>query len=422
MLKSTDSAIDAALAQAREEAWSTPLARLDVSKADRFARNLHWPFFDRLRAEAPVHYCAESEFGAYWSVSSYETIVAVDTNHRQFSSAEGIFIGDRDESFRSESFISSDAPIHAKWRKPVMPGVGPKRLQDLEAVIRGRVCDILDGLPVGEEFDWVEHVSIELTTQMLATLFDFPFEDRRKLTFWSDVVTSTPQVGNNSLDPEERKKILMECVGCFTELWRDRQAREPGFDFISLMAHDPATADMAENPMTLLGNLMLLIVGGNDTTRNSISGGVMALNDFPEQYDRLSADPAVIPNMVSEIIRWQTPLAYMRRTALEDVEVGGRTIRQGDKVVMWYVSGNRDDAFFDDPYEFDIARAKARSHLSFGFGVHRCMGNRVAEMQLRILWEEIQKRFKRVEVTGEAERVMSNFVLGFSKLPVTLRV
>ena len=198
--------------------------------------------------------------------------------------------------------------------------------------------------------------------------------------------------------------------------------REPGFDFISLMAHDPATADMAENPMTLLGNLMLLIVGGNDTTRNSISGGVMALNEFPEQYERLSADPAVIPNMVSEIIRWQTPLAYMRRTALEDVEVGGRTIRQGDKVVMWYVSGNRDDAFFDDPYEFDIARAKARSHLSFGFGVHRCMGNRVAEMQLRILWEEIQKRFKRVEVTGEAERVMSNFVLGFSKLPVTLRV
>lgn len=410
------------LAQAREEAWSTPLAKLDVSKAERFAQNRHWPFFDRLRAEAPVHYCAESDFGAYWSISGYKEIVAVDTNHRQFSSAEGIFIGDRDESFKSQSFISSDAPIHAKWRKPVMPGVGPKRLVDLEAVIRGRVGVILDGLPVGEEFDWVEHVSIELTTQMLATLFDFPFEDRRKLTFWSDVVTSTPQVGNHSLDPEERKKILMECVGCFSELWRERAAQEPGFDFISLMAHDPATADLIEDPLSLLGNLMLLIVGGNDTTRNSISGGVMALNDFPEQYDKLAADPSLIPGMVSEIIRWQTPLAYMRRTALEDVEVGGRTIRAGDKVVMWYASGNRDDAMFEDPYEFVIDRKNARSHLSFGFGVHRCMGNRVAEMQLRILWEEIQKRFKRIEVTGEPERVMSNFVLGFSKLPVKLHV
>ena len=177
---------------------------------------------------------------------------------------------------------------------------------------------------------------------------------------------------------------------------------------------------MIEDPMELLGNLMLLIVGGNDTTRNSISGGVYFLNKFPEEYDKLRANPDLITNMVSEIIRYQTPLAHMRRIALEDFELGGKTIRKGDKVVMWYCSGNRDEEVIEDPDEFRIDRERARHHVSFGFGIHRCMGNRVAEMQLRILWEEIMKRFERIEVTGEPERVQSNFVTGYTKLPVRL--
>jgi len=172
--------------------------------------------------------------------------------------------------------------------------------------------------------------------------------------------------------------------------------------------------------MELLGNLMLLIVGGNDTTRNSISGGVYFLNQFPEQYAKLKADPSLVPNMVSEIIRYQTPLAHMRRVATEDTELGGQKIRKGDKVVMWYVSGNRDEDAIDRPDEFLIDRPNARRHVSFGFGIHRCMGNRVAEMQLRILWEEILKRFDYVEVVGEPERVLSNFVLGYTNLPVVL--
>jgi cytochrome P450 len=185
-----------------------------------------------------------------------------------------------------------------------------------------------------------------------------------------------------------------------------------------MMAHNEAFQKMT--PLEYLGNLVLLIVGGNDTTRNSISGGVVALNQFPAEYDKLRANPALIPNMVSEIIRWQTPLAHMRRTASVDSELGGKTIRAGDRVVMWYISGNRDDSVFDDPDRLIIDRPNARQHVSFGFGVHRCMGNRLAEMQLRLVWEEILRRFRQVEVVGEPVRVCSNFVKGYAELPVRL--
>jgi cytochrome P450 len=177
---------------------------------------------------------------------------------------------------------------------------------------------------------------------------------------------------------------------------------------------------MVERPMELLGNLILLIVGGNDTTRNSISGGVVALNQNPAQYQKLRDNLSLIPNMVAEIIRWQTPLTHMRRTAVADSELAGRTIRAGDKVVMWYLSGNRDEQVFEDADAFTIDRPNARSHMSFGFGIHRCMGNRVGEMQLRILWEEIMKRFHKVEVVGDPVRTRHVFIRGFTHLPVRL--
>ncbi len=182
-----------------------------------------------------------------------------------------------------------------------------------------------------------------------------------------------------------------------------------------MLVHGEATKNMP--PLEYLGNLVLLIVGGNDTTRNSITGGVLALNQFPDQYEKLENNPSVIPNMVAEIIRWQTPLPHMRRTALEDVELNGQQIRKGEKVVMWYISGNRDESQFEDADRLIIDRGNARSHVSFGYGIHRCMGNRLAEMQLRVLWEEILPRFK-VEVVGQPVRVRSNLIRGYSELPV----
>jgi cytochrome P450 len=288
----------------------------------------------------------------------------------------------------------------------------------MEPIIRERVGQILDGLPIGEEFDWVDRVSVELTTQMLATLFDFPWEDRRKLTRWSDVATTTPGDGGLVETEDERRAELFECLAYFTELWNQRVNAPPAGDLISMLAHGEATRDMP--PMEYLGNIILLIVGGNDTTRNSITGGLLALNQNPDQYAKLKANPDLITSMVPEIIRWQTPLAHMRRTALEDYEIGGKTIRKGDKVAMWYVSGNRDEAAIENPNSFIIDRERPRQHLSFGFGIHRCVGNRLAELQLKIVWEEALKRFPHIQVTGEPRRVFSSFVKGYETLPVII--
>jgi cytochrome P450 len=295
----------------------------------------------------------------------------------------------------------------------------PRNLKVLEPLIRERVIAILDGLPRGETFDWVDRVSIELTTSMLATLFDFPYEQQRKLTFWSDMTTASPeQLAAIGSSEAERQASLMECLQVFTAMWQERKGKPQGarLDLVTALANGAATQDL--NPLEYLGTLILLIVGGNDTTRNSISGGVLALNENPKEYQKLRDDPSLIPNMVSEIIRWQTPLAYMRRTATRDTELRGKKIRKGDKVAMWYVSGNRDESVIERANEFLIDRKNARQHLSFGWGVHFCMGSRLAEMQLRILWEEILERFHSVEVVGRPVRVRSSFVKGFSALPV----
>ncbi len=408
------------------DASHVPLEQLDVSKPELYRDETWGTGFARLRREAPVHYLADSKNGPFWSVSTHAMIMAVDTNHKVFSSeAGGISIvdpaeeGDANE-IRSPAFITMDEPEHGRQRKAVSPAVAPVNLKTFEALIRERAADILDNLPVGETFNWVDLVSVELTARMLATLFDFPYEDRRKLIHWSDVITSVPGVSGEWVDMEARKASLMECAMVFYGLWNARAGEPPKSDMISMLAYNEATKGLNRDPLALIGTIMLLIVGGNDTTRNSISGGVLALNQFPGEYQKLRDNPALIPNMVSEMIRWQTPVIHMRRTALEDVELGGKTIRKGDKVVMWYLSGNRDESVFPDADRLIIDRPNARNHVAFGFGVHRCMGNRLAEMQLRILWEEILKRFHTVEVVGEVERTSNNFIRGIVDLPVRL--
>ena len=379
-----------------------------------------YPLFERLRNEDPVHFCPEScveGVGAYWSVTKYNDIMSVDTNHKVFSSEGAITLFDPEEDITTPMFIAMDPPKHDVQRKAVNPVVAPSNLVNMEGLIRERTQEVLDSLPRNKKFNWVEHVSIELTTRMLATLFDFPFEDRRKLTRWSDVSTARP--GDGIVESEEqREQELYECLEYFTRLWNERVNSEPKTDLISMLAHNPETRNM--DPMEYLGNLILLIVGGNDTTRNSMTGGILALNENPDQYDKLRKDHSLIKSMVPEIIRWQTPLAYMRRTALEDIELGGKLIKKGDKVIMWYVSGNRDDDVINDPNSFIIDRERPRTHLSYGFGIHRCVGNRLADLQLEILWEEIMKRFENIEVVGEPSRIRSSFVKGYADLPVII--
>jgi cytochrome P450 len=397
--------------------YTMPLAEIDLSHPGIWQANEFLPFMERLRNEDPVHYCRESAVGPYWSVTKYNDIQLVDKSADVYSSEPTIGIVDSFDKYTLPSFISMDPPKHDEQRREVQGVVAPANLKNLEALIRSRVCSILDSLPVAEPFDLVEKVSIELTTQMLATLFDFPFEDRYKLTYWSDVATAIPG-GGVIKTQEERWEVIAECQAYFTRLWNERVNSPPGNDLVSMLAHGEATRDMP--PREYLGNIILLIIGGNDTIRNTISGGVLALNENPAEYEKLRQNPAVIPNMVSEIIRWQTPLAYMRRTANRDTQLRDKQIKAGDKVIMWYASGNRDEEVIERANDFWIDRPKARQHLSFGFGIHRCMGNRLAEMQLRILWEELMHRFHQVEVVGEPERIYSSFVKGYSKLPVVL--
>ena len=405
-----------------QDAKTQSLEDIDPSLPERFRDDVWHEWFARLRKEDPVHYCKDSVNGAYWSVTNHADIKAVDTNHEVFSSeAGGIAIVDPLEGEQGiENFIAMDPPRHDEQRRTVTPSVAPTNLSTMEPLIRERVIDILENLPVGETFNWVEHVSIELTARMLATLFDFPYEDRRKLIYWSDLTTNVPQVTGIEVDMQERQAGLQECAMTFFQLWQERAAAEPKFDLISMLAHGEATKDLINDPMGLLGNILLLIVGGNDTTRNSISGGVIALNQFPDEYQKLRDDVSLIPNMVSEMIRWQTPVIHMRRTALKDFDLNGKHIKEGDKVIMWYLSGNRDESVFPDADRLIIDRKNARQHVSFGFGVHRCMGNRLAEMQLRVLWEETQKRFRKVEIVGDVKRLPNNFIRGISDVPVVL--
>ena len=402
---------------AQDFADSADLGELDVSNHFLFQQDAIWPFFDRLRQEDPVHYHSNSRYGPFWSVTSHAAIKEVDSDHKRFSSAKGIGILDSPGA-ESSSFISMDPPKHDTQRATVSPVVAPPNLAKMEGLIRSRVIDILDGLPIGETFNWVDRVSIELTTRMLATLFDFPFEDRKLLTRWSDIGTIGPRSGYISTWDEAGTE-MQKCLEYFQKLFQQRlDPSHEGFDLLTLLAHDTETRDMP--PSEFLGNLMLLIVGGNDTTRNSITGGVVALNQNPEQFSLLKANPHLVNSMVPEIIRWQTPLMHMRRIATRDVVLGGKKIRKGEKVVMWYVSANRDKDTIDNPDAFIIDRKQPRHHLAFGFGIHRCMGNRLAEMQLRIIWEEILARFSRVEVVAEPVRVASNFVKGYEELLVVV--
>ena len=409
--------------EARARAYAAPLETLNPAQPELFRDDAMWPWFDRLRAEAPVHFTPASDYGPYWSLSRYNDIMAAETNHQVFSSADGIVLQSLEALAETvgrptrPSFISMDPPKHDVQRKTVSPVVAPANLAAIAPVIRERAGVILDGLPIGEEFDWVDLVSKELTAMTLATLFDFPFEERRRLTHWSDMFTNAP--GHGPVTSWDQKREEAEaCFGAFDQMWNERSNAPPKFDLVSMLAHGEATRAMDIHEYH--GNVVLLIIGGNDTTRNTISGSVFALNQNQDQYAKLRENPELIPSMVSETIRWQTPLAHMKRTALRDFEFGGKTIREGDKVVMWYVSANRDDSVIENPNAYIIDRARPRMHISFGFGVHRCVGNRLAELQLIIIWEEILKRFPVIELAGEPQRTFSIFVKGYETLPVRI--
>lgn len=394
--------------------------RIDVSDPGLYAADSWRPMFKQLRAQAPVHHCAESPYGPYWSVSTHDLITKAELDTTHFSNRAdlgGIQINDIAPGLSRPAFISMDKPDHTPRRRAVAPIGNRQSLQAYEDLIRERTVNLLEGIAIGEAFDWVPRVSIDLTSMMLATMLDFPQERRHELMYWSDVATANLNAPNPLVKTEdERYAVLEQMADAFQPLWEARKDGRGGFDMITMLANDPVTADM--DRAELIGTLFLLIVGGNDTTRNSMSGGLLALLQNPDQLDLVRQNHDLIPNMVSETIRYQSPVIHMRRTALADTEFGGQQICKGDKLVLWYVSANHDPSVFEEPDAFRVERPNARRHLSFGAGIHRCVGDRLAELQLRIVWEEVFSRGMAFELTGEPERVFSNFIRGFASVPV----
>ncbi|WP_337829157.1 cytochrome P450 [Pseudonocardia sp. TMWB2A] len=399
-----------------------PSAPNDMSRPELYREDKWQEPFRAMRLDAPVNRCENSIFGPYWNISSHAAIQHVESLPELYSSSweySGITIADRNDDDRIQlpMFIAMDRPQHTGQRRTVAPAFTPAEMTRMSGDIRQRTAEILDRLPVGESFDWVDKVSIELTTQMLAILFDFPWENRRKLTYWSDWAGDI-EIATSAALKEQRLAVLYDMAANFKQLWDSKLNAEPTPDLISMMIHSEAMSHMSDEEF--MGNLVLLIVGGNDTTRNSMSAYAYGMDKFPDERAKLEANPALIPNATSEIIRWQTPLAHMRRTATADAELFGHEVKAMDKLILWYISANRDEAVFERPDDIIVDRENARRHLAFGHGIHRCVGARLAELQISILMEEMAKRRLRVHVTGEVERTNACFVHGYRKMGVEL--
>lgn len=400
----------------------TPANPDDTSRAELYAQDCWQPVFKRMRETAPVNKVEGTAFGSYWNVCSHEMVMAAESQPDLFSSSweyGGITIADPmpGEEFQLPMFIAMDEPQHSIQRKTVAPAFTPAEIARLADDIRARTGQVLDSLPIGERFDWVENVSVELATQMLSILLDFPWDDRHLLTFWSDWAGDMEAASIPELF-ELRKQILGEMAMYFHGLWEKKRNSPRTPDLLSMMIHSDSMSQMGE--LEFIGNLALLIVGGNDTTRNSMSGLVMALDAFPDERRKLQADQSLISNAVQEVLRWHTPISHMRRTATADCELGGQRIARGDKLALWYISANRDEAVFPNPDVLDLSRENARRHLSFGHGIHRCIGARLAELQLRTLIEEMAVRRLQANVAGQVQRTYANFIHGFNRIEVEL--
>jgi linalool 8-monooxygenase len=395
-----------------------------------------------MRREEPVAWCPEPWGGpGFWSVTKYDDIQFVSKNPDQFSSdgklggitlpsdemirnrmkEEGIEIieGEAAEGnlFQSgTSMIMMDPPDHVQNRRVVAPGFTPQKLDDLTPRIQERAREILRNIEGNDEVEFISSVAAELPIQMLAELFGIDQELRHKLFEWSNII-----IGGDDPDivvsPEQVRTAIMELVTFGMEQYEQRKEK-PGNDLISMLVHTKVNGQ----PVDLgdyLSTLLLLVVAGNETTRNSISGGILALSENPEEKRKLLEDPSLIPAAVDEIIRWVHPVIYMRRTATEDTMIGEQAVKKGDKLALWYMSGNRDEDKWQDPFVFKVGR-KGPRHLSFGYGQHLCIGWRLAEIQLRLLLEELLIRYPNIAVKGEVNRMKTNFLNSIKSMQVTL--
>ena len=395
------------------------LTPVDVSDAALYTEDRWREPFAQLRRDAPVSWREDSPYGGYWSVVSHALIQEVELDPATWSSQVGnITIAEGVAGAEFPNFIAMDPPRHTEQRRVVAAAFTPSQMALREKQVRARTRELFDALPVGETFDWVDRVSVPVTIAMLAIVLDFPWDERMSLRKWSDMASNvSPEV----MTEEYSAQFFAEMgvmLARFDALLEARRLEEPADDLLSRMIHSEAMGNLTA--LERIANIALLIVGGNDTTRNSISGFVDALDRYPDQLARLRADPSLIPNAAQEIIRWQSPVTHMRRTMTRDVELAGQSLKAGEKIVLWYLAANRDEAVFADAERFDVGRENARRHLGFGHGIHRCVGARLAEIQICTVIEEIIQRGWRIVPQEAPNRLASPFLHGITAYPVRI--
>src|SRR5262245_36000998 len=400
------------------------LSDIDLLDRDRFTQGVPHEWFTYLRHNAPVYKHPEPDGPGFWVITKYDDVVAVGRDGTTYSSDQtrgGVVVLEEmpdapDFGEGGRLMLTMDPPEHTRHRKLVNRGFTPRQMRMLEPHIRELTSNILDEVIEQGGCDYVVDVAAELPLQVIAEMLGVPNEDRHKLFEWSNrmIGSEDPEY---EVSADEVMNAQVEMFMYANELAAQRR-NEPRDDIITALLDAEVDGDkLTEMDFNLF--FLLLAVAGNETTRNSISHGIKAFCDFPDQYQLLVEDPSRAASATEEIVRWASPVMYFRRNVLKDTELRGQQIKAGDKISMWYISANRDEDVFDRPFEFDILRSP-NEHVGFGGGgPHHCLGANLARMEIYVLLEEMAKRVPTIERTGEAQPLRSNFIAGIKHMPVT---
>ncbi|MFI6661586.1 cytochrome P450 [Streptomyces sp. NPDC050523] len=415
-------------------ALAEPLAieQVDLANLDNFADGITpWRMFHTLRHEDPVHWQPEeAPNSGFWAVTRHADIAAVDRDPATFTSTRFVNLEevDEDQIKKRASILEMDGVRHRALRSVIQRQFGASVINSYGDFLRGLTAKTLDAALAKGSFDFVADVSADFPINVLARLLDVPPEDNQQLIDWGNRIigNTDPDYADVLLHSEESEKYRdlpfrspasIEVFEYGRELARQRRGGE-GTDLVSKLVNTMPRDGVPLSAQDFDNYFLLLVVAGNETTRHTITHSMLALLQHPEQLARLKDDPSLIPTAVEEFLRWASPVYHFRRTATRDVELGGKQVREGDKVVMWYASGNRDEQVFGNPYDFDVAREN-NDHVTFGKGSpHLCLGNLLARTEIRIMFEELIPRLADIRLTGDVPRVRSNFVNGIKKLPV----
>jgi cytochrome P450 len=396
------------------------LSEVDLVNRDTYVQGIPHEMFEVLRHEAPVFWHPEKDGRGFWAVTRYEDVVAVNRDNELYSSARGsALILDQPEDMLAQQrlmMLNMDPPMHTRYRLLVNKGFTPRTVGRLEERIGELTNDIIDRVSEKGSCDFVVDIAAELPLQVIAEVMGVPLEDRHKVFDWSNrmIGAEDPEY---AVAPEAAMEASMELYAYANRLAAEKRA-SPSEDIISVLLHAEVDGErLSELEFDLF--FLLLSVAGNETTRNLISHGMLALIEHRDQRDKLLRDPSLLPGAVEEMLRIGTPVMHFRRTASRDTEIAGQPVAEGDKVVIWYVSANRDETVFPDPHRFDVERSP-NEHVAFGGGgPHFCLGANLARLEIRALFREVLRRLPDMELAGPVERLRSNFINGIKHMPVS---